>query len=108
MRGIVLHLARDILLRRIEERTDRMLSDGAIEEVRLLGSRGRTCGQSIGLAEIEEFLNDKITLAECRERIIIATRQYAKRQMTWFRNRSRWELVEPSAAVKRATEIFEG
>ena len=39
----------------------------------------------IGLKEISEFLSNKITLDELKERVLIRTRQYAKRQLTWQR-----------------------
>ncbi len=106
VRGLVLNPARETLLERIASRALRMLEEGAIEEVQRLGLRGQTCGQAIGLAEIEAFLAGKITRAEGLERIIIATRQYAKRQLTWFRNRARWELVTPERAQEHAAGML--
>lgn len=102
--GLVMDLPREILLQRIEERTAAMLENGAFAEVRQLGVRSATCQKTIGLAEITEFLAGKISLSKCHERIVIATRQYAKRQMTWFRNRARWQLVAPEFALQKADE----
>ncbi len=99
VRGLVLELDRTVLLQRIEQRTDALLENGAIEEVRALGPCSATCAKAIGLAEISAFLAGQITLPLCRKRIVIATRQYAKRQMTWFRNRARWPLVAPETAM---------
>ena len=97
-------LPREILLQRIEERTAAMLKNGAFAEVRQLGVRSATCQKTIGLAEITEFLAGQISLSKCHELIVIATRQYAKRQMTWFRNRARWQLVAPEFALQKADE----
>lgn len=102
VRGLVLDVSREILHDRIEQRVDAMLQNGAIDEARTLGPRSTTCGKSIGVAEISAFLAGEISLDECRARIVIATRQYAKRQRTWFRNRARWDFVAPEAALNFA------
>ena len=99
VRGLVLDVPADVLQQRIEVRADAMLANGAIAEVRALGSCSATCAKAIGVSVISDFLAEKISHAQCREQIIIATRQYAKRQRTWFRNRARWEFVAPESAV---------
>lgn len=74
---------------RIARRTRRMLSDGAIEEVeKLEGLRG-SWEKAIGVKEIRRLISGEISREECEELIVFATRQYAKRQETWFR-RERW------------------
>ncbi|HEX8371613.1 MAG TPA: tRNA (adenosine(37)-N6)-dimethylallyltransferase MiaA [Chthoniobacterales bacterium] len=107
VRGIVLNLDRAVLHDRMEKRVASMLTSGALEEVSALGARSKTCGKSIGLGEISQYLAGSISLEQCREQIVIATRQYAKRQMTWFRNRSRWELVAPERAMETALALTE-
>jgi len=80
---------RPILEERSRQRVDQMLAAGLIHEVRQLLAAGidPQCKpmQSIGYAQVVEFLAGKITEAELPEQIHIATRQYAKRQETWFK-----------------------
>lgn len=93
----------------IEKRTDRMLSGGLIEEVKDLLNSGFTGTekplQSIGYKEaLEYILGVTPTLSECRERIIISTRQLAKAQRTWF-NRDPFKMsFNP---LNQHKEIFE-
>ena len=61
-----------------------MLNQGAIEEVAALGNASITCEKAIGIAQISSYLSGELTRPECAERIAAATRQYAKRQRTWF------------------------
>jgi tRNA dimethylallyltransferase len=89
LRGYVIHRTRPDLHARIERRTRKMLKDGAIEEVAALGSLSITSEKAIGLPQIQSLLRGEIDRATCEEQIIIATRQYAKRQETWFR-RETW------------------
>ena len=75
---------------RIEKRFDAMLEDGAIEEVKALQkhkiSSDHPVMKAIGVPQLTKYLQKVVTLDEARERCKIATRQYAKRQSTWFRN----------------------
>ena len=89
LRGYVIHRTRPDLHARIERRTRRMLKDGAIEEVAALGPLSITAEKAIGLPQIQALLRGEIDRTTCEEQIIIATRQYAKRQETWFR-RETW------------------
>ena len=70
-----------------------MFDRGFVDEVRSLRERGYGPGlnsmQSIGYAEINRFLDGALGLDETVERIKTVTRQYAKRQMTWFRKNER-------------------
>lgn len=83
---------RETLYRRIEERVDRMLEEGLVEEVRGLMDRGchrdMVSMQGLGYKEILDFLAGEITLEEAVYRIKIGTRHFAKRQLTWFRRES--------------------
>ncbi len=80
---------RDELERRIARRVDTMLGQGLVEEVRgLLAaefSPGLKALQTIGYREVVEHLGGDCGLEELRERVIVNTRRYAKRQLTWFR-----------------------
>lgn len=81
---------RGALVQRIEQRFDSMVGKGAIEEVQRLLSRkldpDLPSMKAIGVRELGAFLSGEITLDAAIGRAKAATRQYAKRQMTWFRN----------------------
>ena len=82
---------------RIIRRFDQMLDRGALEEVRALQQDWdiqRPSAKAIGGPELMAYLNGEISLDEARARSIIASRQYAKRQRTWFRARMKdWTQV---------------
>jgi len=88
---LVLDPDREVLRQRIARRFETMFADGAVEEVRALLALNLDPSlpamKAIGVPEIAAMLNGALTQAEAIERAIIATRQYAKRQRTWFRGR---------------------
>ncbi len=83
---------------RIEKRFDTMLENGAIEEVKALQkhkvSKDHPVMKAIGVPQLTKYLQKVVTLDEARERCKIATRQYAKRQSTWFRNQLVYSWAE--------------
>lgn len=85
----VLNDDRERLYRRIEERVDRMLDEGLVEEVRRLTERGcrrdMVSMQGLGYKEILDYLAGELPLEEAVHRIKQGTRHFAKRQLTWFR-----------------------
>ncbi|MDC0088117.1 tRNA (adenosine(37)-N6)-dimethylallyltransferase MiaA [Akkermansiaceae bacterium] len=85
LRGIYLIWDTKTLRQRINLRSEIMLSSGAIEEVENLPAASVTCEKAIGVPQIRAHLAGEISLEECTELIAAATRQYAKRQRTWFR-----------------------
>ena len=83
---IGLELPRNILNERINQRIDQMMADGLLEEVKkLLPLHHLNALQTVGYRELFDHLNGLFTLPQAIERIKINTRQYAKRQMTWFK-----------------------
>jgi tRNA dimethylallyltransferase len=96
---------RDILYRRIEERVDHMLDLGFIDEVKDLHKSGYTLDlfsmQSLGYKQISQYLHGKRTLTEAVADIKKETRQFAKRQYTWFRRDPliRWIHFDPFASL---------
>lgn len=105
----------DALASQIENRVDRMLERGWIEEVRQLMNRvppDAPAWKASGYSAIREYVEGKTDLSTTRQRIIIETRQYAKRQRTWFRHQlpeSTVTTVNPldSQAIAVAREWWE-
>ena len=103
---IHLTLPRDALHRRLADRVDRMLAAGLVDEVRGVLARGIAPDASgldgVGYREVVALLEGRLPREQLREAILVATRQYAKRQETWFRNQLRSPLPvdrSPSVAV---------
>lgn len=84
VRGVILCCPREELSARIDKRTEEMFSKGVLEEVRNLPKPGKTAAKVLGLAEIESHIQGGLSKAECIAGIQAATRNYAKRQVTWF------------------------
>ena len=81
-----LDLPREELYNRINARTDRMLADGLVDEVRSLAQyRGLPALQTVGYQEIFQYLDGEIDLPEARRLIARNTRHYAKKQLSWWR-----------------------
>jgi tRNA dimethylallyltransferase len=90
--ALVLDADRDWLNARIARRFDLMLEGGALEEARANLPRWEAAGgarKAIGAPELIAHLRGEMSLDTAREAAIVASRQYAKRQRTWFRTRMR-------------------
>ncbi|MBB3607502.1 tRNA (adenosine(37)-N6)-dimethylallyltransferase MiaA [Rhizobium sp. BK602] len=100
-RKIVVLPERAVLHQRINGRFETMLAMGAEEEVRALLALDlppeKPVMKAIGVSQIAAMLRGEISRAELVETGAAATRQYAKRQMTWFRNQmdESWERISP-------------
>ncbi len=101
-RVFVLGWDRATLHHRIEQRVESMFAAGLVEEVvGLLGrwqALGRTAGQAVGYREVSEHLRGERTLLDTREAVKVRTRQFARRQETWFRQLSECTRIPVSAA----------
>jgi tRNA dimethylallyltransferase len=86
--GVFVHRDREELYARINQRVEKMFEHGVIEEVRAAGGMSATASQMIGLREIRQLIDGKISLSQCIAEIQQATRRYAKRQLTWFRRQT--------------------
>jgi tRNA dimethylallyltransferase len=85
LRGCVIQRGRPDLHARIARRTRVMLDGGASAEVAALTHASANCEKAIGVREIRSLLAGEIDRATCEDLINAATRQYAKRQESWFR-----------------------
>jgi tRNA dimethylallyltransferase len=110
----VLDWPREKLHQRIEKRVDAMFAAGLVDEVRALISIGhgrslsRTAGQAVGYREILAHLAGDTNLATTVDLVKLHTRQFAKRQLTWFRSlhECRWiPMAEPLLPGQVAAKI---
>jgi tRNA dimethylallyltransferase len=99
---------REVLHRRITTRFAAMLEAGLLEEVRALYARGDLDSElpamrAVGYRQVRAHLAGEISYAEMSDRAIVATRQYAKRQLTWLRGETDIErfIVEDGEVVER-------
>ena len=98
---IYIDYPREELVKRIHQRTGKMIRMGAVNEVKkflkLKINDQMTVRKAIGINEIQEYLAKEKKIDEIKEKISIKTRQYAKRQSTWARgNMSDWVKLKPS------------
>ncbi len=93
---IGLAVDRDVLRERLAARVHAMVERGLLEEVRRLDAaglrRGKTAPRALGYAQFLRVIDDEADVARAAEETIVATRQFARRQLTWFRAdpRIRW------------------
>lgn len=114
---------RENLYRRVDTRVDMMMEEGLLSEVTGLYERGMlqsetTAAQAIGYKEIVGYLEGKYALSEAVDSIKLASRRYAKRQLTWFRHererhvlfidREDGSMKDAAELLAEAIEIFGG
>ena len=107
---IYIDFPRQDLIQRINLRTEKMLKNGAIKEVKkfikLKVRSDNSVNKAIGIDEIKEYLNNKKEFSEIKEKISIKTRQYAKRQSTWARGHMvSWFKIKPQEINKFLKKI---
>jgi tRNA dimethylallyltransferase len=104
---IVLTLPRELLRRRIAERVDAMLAAGLVDEVRDELARGTAPTAAgldgVGYREVVAMLTGQLYEDDLRDAIVRSSRQYAKRQETWFRNQLRYQ---PSAVGNQQEAVW--
>lgn len=92
---------RAALYRRIDRRVDQMIAGGLVEEARgvFAATSSETARQAIGYKELLPYLRGECTLQQAADAIKLATRHYAKRQMSWFRREqgAQWLFVDTFA-----------
>ncbi len=92
---IALTMDRHLLYDRINKRVDYMVENGLVEEAKSLYKyKGINALNTVGYSEIFDHLDAKCFISESIEKIKQNTRNYAKRQSTWFRNQGEWEYFQ--------------
>jgi tRNA dimethylallyltransferase len=108
---IGLTMEREKLYERINHRVEMMMDEGLLDEVRRLYNSGlRDCQsiQAIGYKEVYEFFEGKVSLEDAARNLKQNSRRYAKRQLTWFRNKMdvQWfDMTDVPNLSKKITEI---
>jgi tRNA dimethylallyltransferase len=104
-----LDVDRDVLRERLAARVHRMVDAGLLAEVRTLDAqglrKGKTASRALGYSQFLRVLDGASTVADAAEETIVATRQFARRQLTWFRADPRitWlDWQDPELAGKAA------
>ncbi len=102
---------RAVLYERIDRRVDMMMEQGLLEEAKRLDlRRDSTAAQAIGYKELYRHLDGELSLSDAVELLKKNTRNYAKRQLTWFRRRSETVWLYPDmqdGLAERARRAFE-
>lgn len=109
-----LSVERGLLHERLAARVDRMVDQGLLAEVEELAGRGlregRTAGRALGYSQFLRVLDGESSVPEAVEQTVVATRQFARRQLTWFRADPRitWlEWDDPELTARAAAAILE-
>jgi tRNA dimethylallyltransferase len=108
---IGLELSKEELHHNINSRVDKMIEEGLVEEVSSLkGYRDVNALQTVGYTEIFEHLDGKVSLQKAIEEIKKDTRQYAKRQMTWFKKDKeiQWLNAKDVVSIKAMAQKLVG
>lgn len=106
---IGLDIPRAVLNKKINSRVERMIRSGLIVETKKLVKKYGLAAaplQTIGYQEIISYLNNQSTPAETLELIKLHTRQYAKRQMTWFKRDKRIKWIKTKADAAKLIKNF--
>ena len=95
---LFINIPKDLLHKKIDERVEKMFEKDVIAEVRnflkMKVNKELSSNKIIGIKEIKDYIEGKITLIKTKELIKMKTRQYAKRQFTWARGHMRsWEMI---------------
>jgi tRNA dimethylallyltransferase len=103
--GLFVFRDREDLYQRINRRVEKMFEAGVIEEVRAAGATSETASKMIGLREIRDLLDGKMSMLQCAAAIQQATRRYAKRQLTWFRRQTSFQPLNLSLLTYNEARI---
>ena len=95
---LFINTPRELLHKKIDKRVEKMFTEGVVAEVKnflkMKVNKELSSNKIIGIKEIKDYIDGKITLIKAKELIKLKTRQYAKRQFTWARGHMRsWEMI---------------
>ena len=103
---------RDLLYQRVDTRVDQMMEEGLLTEVEDLYKAGllsgATASQAIGYKELVAYIEGKCSLEEAVDSLKLATRRYAKRQLTWFRHEPDARVIyadTPDGQLKKSDQL---
>ena len=102
---VFLERPRAALVERINRRVEQMFAHGVVGEVAAVKQIGSTASQAIGFSLIRLFVAGEISESSCRDLMCKQTRQYAKRQTTWFRWQQ-YEFISADSCLKRLRATF--
>ncbi len=98
---------REVLRDRISRRTEKMFAEGMSAEcMKFYPYRHHKNLKTVGYTEIFEGYDQGWSEDHVMEQVIIHTRQYAKRQMTWYRNQGNFQLLDPANALENILETI--
>lgn len=99
--NLLINTKRETLYDRINQRVDKMMRDGLLDEVKkLYQHKHLNALNTVGYKELFDFLDNKISLQEATDLIKQNSRRYAKRQLTWFNHQGDFESFEPTDLEK--------
>ncbi len=94
---VMINAPRDVLYERINKRVDKMMEAGLLSEVKgLIKFKESNALKTVGYNELFDYIDGKCELSAAVEKIKQHTRNYAKRQITWFKNRDDYKMFEVS------------
>jgi tRNA dimethylallyltransferase len=98
------------LSKRIEERVEKMFQEGLVQEVEKLMNMGfegfLTSAQAIGYKELVPYLKGEVSLEDAKAQVIKNTKEYAKRQIRWFRRQGWVEIDLDRLSLESAVELI--
>lgn len=105
--GIWITHPRSELNARIELRAIHMLKSGAVDEIATVEDQlGLTANQAIGISAIRKFLRGQSTIEQVKEELVVKTRQYAKRQESWFKREDGLVATSKESAIQSALRVM--
>jgi tRNA dimethylallyltransferase len=97
---------RDLLYERIEKRVFNMMEEGLEDEVRSLQQwESHPALHTVGYREFFPYFRGEYSREEAIKKIIQHTRNYAKRQWTWFRNQGQWQALDPDSETFKSGQL---
>lgn len=108
VKRFVINHPREILYDRINQRVDIMIEAGLIDEVKsVLKFRDFTALQTVGYKEVFDYLDGTLDLVTCIDKVKQHTRNYAKRQLTWFKKHPETVWLDAKSTSEMVSEILQ-